>query len=488
MFKVNTKISYDDYLKKVFGDELEAFLHHGELSDFIRVNTLRATLKNVEEVLSQYGFKTQRVSGVPDALRLLYAPYDPTLTLHHFAGWFVKQSLSSQLPVRFMDLHPGQTVIDLCAAPGSKTTQIATAMHNTGRLYANDLAGKRMTPLAARLDGCLVSHAVLYNKAAERLTQILPPIFDRVLADVPCTGLGNFASLDEHRTRYERAKNPLAQNELQYRIALTGCKLLKKGGRLVYSTCSLDPNEDERVVNEIVSRLPFRMVEMPDIDGISWRHGLTAFDGDAFSPELAKARRVTPWENDTQGFFVAVLEKIDDLPMRFEHVDPQTPKTTILTADDPTVAPILENIEHYYGIPASIFEDYHFVMASRGIHCIDAHWDGIENGYHRAGLCLAKKRGGIWRLSHAMIQNLGRYITKNRMELSYEQMAELCATGYTSVKQTPESPYPVMAYGELGCLGSTYDMQDGHIHWKRPTDFHCIPCLKKNVEQNSPLR
>ena len=474
MLSDNTKIEYDAYLKKVFGDELEAFLHHGALSDFIRVNTMRATRDEVEEVLTRYGFETERVEGLEDALRILHAPFDPTLTLHHFAGWYVKQSLSSQLPVRFLDLHPGQTVIDLCAAPGSKTTQIATAMQNSGRLYANDLAGKRMTPLAARLDGCLVSHAVLFNKAAERLTQILPPVFDRVLADVPCTGLGNFASLDEHRMRYERAKNPLAQNELQYRIALTGCKLLKKGGRLVYSTCSLDPNEDECVVHEIVSRLPFRLLEMPDIAGIRWRNGLTAFDGREFSSEMTKARRVTPWENDTQGFFVAVLEKTDDLPIRFDHVDPQTPRTSILSAEDPVVAPILENIERYYGIETSVFSDYHFVMASRGIHCIDAHWDSIENGYHRAGLCLAKKRGGIWRLSHAMIQKLGRHITKNKIELTRTQMETLCSTGYAEVAEPPESPYPVMSYGELGCLGTTYDMQDGRIYWKRPTDFHCL--------------
>ena len=474
MFTIPPKIDYDTYLQKVFGDALESFLHHGALSDFIRVNTMRATRDQVEHVLARYGFETERVAGLEDALRILHQPYDPTLTLHHFAGWFVKQSLSSQLPVRFLDVRPGQTVIDLCAAPGSKTTQIATAMHNSGRLYANDLAGKRMTPLAARLDGGLVSHAVLFNKAAERLTQILPPIFDRVLADVPCTGLGNFASLDEHRARYARAKNPFAQNELQYRIALTGCKLLKKGGRLVYSTCSLDPNENERIVHEIVSRLPFRMVEIPDIAGIRWRNGLTAFDGQVFCPDLAYARRVTPWENDTQGFFLAVLEKTGDLPARFEHVDPGTPQTPILSFDDPVVAPILENIEHYYGIDPSVFDGYHFVMASRGIHCIDAHWDGIENGYHRAGLCLAKKRGGIWRLGHAMIQKLGRHITKNKIELSTEQMKEICATGYTAVQQPPQSPYPVMAYAELGCLASTYDKQDGRIYWKRPTVFHCV--------------
>ena len=475
------KPDFDTHLKNVFGNELEAFLNHPELSDFVRVNTMRATREQVEDVLAKYGFETERVAGLEDALRLIKSPYDPTLTLHHFAGWYVKQSLSSQLPVRFLDAQPGQTVIDLCAAPGSKTTQIATAMHNAGRLYANDLAGKRMTPLAGRMDANCVSHAVLFNKPAERLTQLLPPIFDRVLADVPCSGLGHRDTLDENRNRWFHAKNPLAMNQLQYRIALSGCKLLKKGGRMVYSTCSLDPLEDEAVVHELISRLPFKMVEIPEISGIRWRHGLTNYGGQTFHNDVEKARRVTPWENDTQGFFVAVLEKTDDLPMRFEHEDPCVARVPVLDAQNENVAAILDNIHRYYGIEPLIFKDYHFIVTPKAIHCIDAHWQSIETGFHRAGLCLAKKRGGIWRLSHAMIQTLSPHITKNKIELAAAQLKEIGTNGNgeLAIEQAPESPYPVISTKETGCLATTYDITDhalekGRILWKRPNIFHCL--------------
>ncbi len=473
-YQDHTKPDYDVYLKNVFGDDLDAFLNHHALSDFVRVNTTKATLDQVEDVLDQYGYKTERIAGLDDALRLTYSPFEPTMCLHHFAGWFVKQSLSSQLPVRFLDARPGQTVIDLCAAPGSKTTQIAAAMQNTGRLYANDVAGKRMTALAARLDATTVSHAVLFNKAAERLTQTLPPVFDRVLADVPCTGLGNLATLAENRDRFEHAKNPMAMNQLQYRIALTGCKLLKTGGRMVYSTCSLDPNEDEAVVNEIITRLPFKLVDVPDIAGVPWRHGLKTFGGVDFHDDIQKTRRVTPWETDTQGFFFAVLEKTEDLPMRFAHEDPGVERFNTLAFDDPQIAPILENIQHYYGVDPDTFKAYRFFMQSRGVYCLDAHWDSIETGYHRAGICLAKKRGGIWRLSHAMIQTLSKNISKNFIDLNHEQMVEICQTGETSVTTAPESPYPVIRYGTLGCLANTYDLQNGRIHWKRCCDLHCL--------------
>ncbi len=475
------KPDFDQYLKTVFGNDLDAFLNHPELSDFIRVNTMRASTEQVEAVLSDYGFETERVAGLNDALRIKKSPYDPTLTLHHFAGWYVKQSLSSQLPVRFLDAQPGHTVIDLCAAPGSKTTQIASSMHNEGRLYANDLAGKRMTPLAGRLDANCVSHCVLFNKPAERLTQILPPVFDRVLADVPCSGLGNRDTLDENRNRWAHAKSPLAMNQLQYRIALTGCKLLKKGGRMVYSTCSLDPLEDEAVVNELISRLPMKMVDVLNIEGLVWRHGLTEYGGQQFHPDVEKARRVTPWENDTQGFFVAVLEKTDDLPLRFAHEDPCVPRVPILNAQDEQVAPILENIHKYYGIEPSVFKDYHFIMSAKAIHCIDAHWESIETGFQRAGLCLAKKRGGIWRLSHAMIQTLSPYISKNIVHLSAEQLRQIAMSedGKLKISALPESPYPVISSDETGCIATSYDISDrsaytGMIFWKRPNVFHCL--------------
>lgn len=462
------KITFDEHLQRVFGDELDKYLNHEPCGEFVRVNTLRATPEEVMEVLTKHGFEVERVQGLPDALRLRSMPYEPTQCLHHFAGWYVKQSLSSQLPVRFLDAQPGHTIIDLCAAPGSKTSQIATAMQNKGCLYANDLAGKRMTPLAARLDAMVVTHAVLYNMAAERLPHILPPIFDRVLADVPCSGLGHVDTIGESRYRFETSKNPESQYQQQYRILLTGARLLKVGGRIVYSTCSLNPDENESVIDEFLSRYPFKLVEMHDIPGIHFRHGMTEYDGRTFNPEVEKSRRVTPWENDTQGFFVAVLEKTEELNKYHILVDPCAPRVETKDMNAPEVAAVLENIQRYYGIDPIQFSQYRFLFGSRAIYCIDAHWDSIIDGYQRAGICLAKRRGGIWRLSHSMIQRMNEHITKNIVTLNDAQMAEICATGEVDVREDEiESPYPVMRYEPMGCLATTYDLGAGRIKWKR---------------------
>ncbi|MBO4351634.1 MAG: RsmB/NOP family class I SAM-dependent RNA methyltransferase, partial [Proteobacteria bacterium] len=363
--------SFDEHLKKIFGDELELYLNHPPVGDFMRVNPLRASTEQVMEVLQNLGFELERVPGLEDALQIMSMPFEPTQTIYHFAGWFVKQSLSSQLPVHYLDARPGQNILDMCAAPGSKTSQIATAMHNQGCLYANDLAGKRMTPLAARLDAMGVSHAVLYNMAAERLPHILPPFFDRVLADVPCSGLGHTDTMEENRWRYETARNPESQYQLQYRILVTGCKLLKPGGRIVYSTCSLNPDEDESVIHELLSRYPMKLIEMEDIPCVSFRKGITEFDGRTFIPEVTKTRRVTPWENNTQGFYVAVLEKTEEFDDRHRHIDPQAPIVETRDMNDPEIAAILENIQRYYGIDPANFRDFRFLLTPRAIYCLD---------------------------------------------------------------------------------------------------------------------
>lgn len=469
---MHERLPFDEHLHRIFGDDYDAFVSHPPVGEFVRVNTQRSTPRQVLSLLRSLGFDVEQVDGLDDAIRLKTKPFEPTRCLHHFAGWFVKQSLSSQLPVRFLDARPGQMIVDLCAAPGSKTTQIATAMCNEGCLFANDLAGKRMTPLAARLDAGIVSHAVLFNVAAERLPHYFDPIFDRVLADVPCSGLGLFDAIDENRQRYEAAKNPSSQYQLQYRILLAGARLLRVGGRIVYSTCSLNPDENEGVVSQFLARYPFRLVDIPDIAGIRFRPGLTSWEGKEFGEEMVKARRVTPWENDTQGFFMAVMEKCDDLPDRLSYPPRAVCPTSTLSPDDASVSAILANIEKYYGIDPAVFGSFRFLLSARAIYAIDGHWEEIPGGYQRAGICLAKRRGGIWRLSHSMIQRFSKDITRNTLTLNDKQMAQICATGDLDVAVSEiESPYPVLRYEPLGALASLYDMGGGRVRWKRACDY-----------------
>ena len=217
-----------------------------------------------------------------------------------------------------------------------------------------------------------------------------------------------------------------------------------------------------------------RLLDIPDIAGVRFRPGITEYCGRQFDKSLEKACRVTPWENDTQGFFVAVLEKYDELPERIRHEDPHAPAIQTKTIEDPDIAPVLENIERYYGISPQCFAGYRFHRPTNRdvVYCLDSRWDSVISGFQRAGLGLAKRRGGIWRLSHSMIQQMGPQITKNVVSLSETQMAEIATTGEVFVgTENIESPYPVIDFAPLGRLATTYDLGDGRIRWKRPCNY-----------------
>ncbi|MFA5623550.1 MAG: RsmB/NOP family class I SAM-dependent RNA methyltransferase [Bradymonadales bacterium] len=472
------RLDFDQHLAEIFGSELPLFHSKTSTPDYIRVNSLRTKTAEICEILRAYGFEVEAVAGLENAVRILHAPYDPTQCLHHYIGYFIKQSLASQLPVHVLAPKPGESVLDLCAAPGSKTTQIATMMQNRGRLLANDYSSKRMTALAARLDANCAYNNVLMRRSAERLPHELDIYFDAVLADVPCSGLGEAQNLKENRYRYERSKNFQAFNDIQYAIALAGAKLLKVGGRLVYSTCSLNPAENEVIVNRLCKAWPLRILDIAKIDAFTFREACTSWRGEELCHDLRKCKKLMPWENETQGFFVASLEKYDEIP-RTAKIQESLKAIEIIETlpfDAPEIAEILENIEHYYGIVPTSFSELRFVRnADKTIHFLHSDWHSLPATFHRAGICLAKRRGPMWRLSQAAIQQFGAKIRKNRLSLSRDQLQTLAKGEFLqNVGFEFETPYPVIDYGDLGAIAYAYVEVDGRLRWKRPSTLYVL--------------
>lgn len=465
----SSPLHFEQHLSEVFGKDLPQFLALGPSSAYIRVNPLKTSTQALIEIMQGYGFELQAVTGLAGAIRILHAPFDPTQCLHHYAGYFIKQSLSSQIPAHILKPQAGECVLDLCAAPGSKTTQLAAMMKNEGCLIANDMARKRMTPLAARLDANCCYNTVTMNTFAERLPQFLTPDFDAVLADVPCSGLGDATNLAENRYRYERCKNVQAFHDIQYSIALAGAKLLRVGGRLLYSTCSLNPAENEAIVHRLCSRWPLRLCEIGALDGICFDAGLTEYQDQSLSPELTKCKKVLPWKNDTQGFFVALLQKYDEFPNATPWIKPVEPKYIASQSfDEPAIMEILQNIEQYYGINPAVFSNKRFLRnTDKSLHFMNPGWQRLPAAYHRAGICLAKRRGAMWRLSHAAIQEFGEQITKNTLYLSHSEIHTLARTGFLAKDYVAQSPYPVIAYEPIGPLASGY-AQDKGLLWRLP--------------------
>ena len=282
-----------------------------------RVNTLRAAADDIARALGAAGlrlapvawcpgaFVVERPGGDPrDALRALQA------TQAHARGEVYVQGLSSLAAARVLDPRPGEDVLDLCAAPGSKTTQIAALMRGEGSLVANDRSRARVYKLRAVLasQGCDAFVRVT-TRAGEAFGRTHPEAFDRVLVDAPCSMEGR---IDLRDPRTWADWSPAKVRRLAHQqeaLLLAAIRATCPGGLVVYATCTLGPEEDERVVDRVLRRAAGQVALEPiALEVPGRRPGLVAWGGRAHDPSLALAMRLHPGPT-LEGFFVARLRK-----------------------------------------------------------------------------------------------------------------------------------------------------------------------------------
>ncbi len=227
------------------------------------------------------------------------------------AGLAHAQEEVSQLPVTLLDLCPGQRVLDLCAAPGGKTAQIALALGNRGTLLANDFSPERLSALQGNLDRLGVVNCSSTWCDGGNYPAAAGP-FDRILVDAPCSSEGTLRRNRSlaYRIGTERNARMAARQRALLRKAVQLCR---PSGRIVYSTCTFAPEENELIVAEALEASAGRLTLLPvTVQGLATSPGVTRWLGRELDASLARCLRVWPHSNDTGGFFVAVLEKAAD--------------------------------------------------------------------------------------------------------------------------------------------------------------------------------
>src|SRR4051794_35267101 len=250
----------------------------------LRANTLRLSANALAERIPG------RVEG--DAL-ILNAPFDAFASCEWEQGLFMPQSRAAMAVGRLLDPQPGERVLDLCAAPGGKTTHLAALMRNEGRIVAVERHAGRADALrrtAARMGATIVE--VRTADAVEPQAET----FDRVLVDPPCSDLGTLASRPD--ARWRKAGRPEALSELQARILAAGAGAVRPGGSLVYATCTISPTENERVVEAFLAIREDFAAEDLGIAQPSWKH-----------PTMPFALQTLPHRDRTDGFFIARLRR-----------------------------------------------------------------------------------------------------------------------------------------------------------------------------------
>jgi 16S rRNA (cytosine967-C5)-methyltransferase len=240
----------------------------------LRVNTLNTTRDALADALARAGVETE---PTPRALAgLIVRAGNPLLTPLAGQGLFVVQDEASQMVGEFVDARPGEMIFDACASPGGKTTQMAAMMHDEGRVIAADVRARRVDLLTAavRASG---ARSVRVLQADARQPLPLEPIFDAVLVDAPCSGLGTIRR--DPDIRWRRAPSDFDGFAAAQRLILANAAaIVRPGGRVIYSTCSSEPEENEDVVAAFLESNP-HFERVGELRTLPFRDGLEAFYG-----------------------------------------------------------------------------------------------------------------------------------------------------------------------------------------------------------------
>ena len=265
----------------------------------IRLNITNIEAKSLEERLETIGVQVEKVPFLETGYWVRGSKVSVGATAEYLLGFYSIQEAAAQIPATLFTDLKGKTVLDACAAPGGKTVQLADLMGNTGVVVALDVRKRRLAALTNHLERCHIDNAVVYELDARQVSR-LKLKFDRVLVDAPCSG--NFAA-DRNWFKRRTLKDVERNARLQREILAEAAACLSDEGELVYSTCSLEPEENEVNMDWAVKHLDLQ-IEEADCYG---EKGLTEVFGSRLDASVERCRRV--WPGETQGFFVCKLKK-----------------------------------------------------------------------------------------------------------------------------------------------------------------------------------
>ncbi len=281
----------------------------------IRCNTLKISTEELKNRLQNKGWEIkQQFQDFPEIMIVesQLSPGELGKSIEHLLGYFYVQEVSSMMPILALQPQENDILLDLCASPGSKTTQASALMKNKGTIIANDKDIARISILSANLERVGASNVIITRHDGVQLCNKLEKLnmkFDKMLVDAPCSGEGNIRS-NEATLRMWNIKVINKLGRIQKKLAESALQILKPEGILVYSTCTHSPEENELVIQYLLDNynLKIQEIKLP----LKTREGITSWQGKELSPELKKAVRIYPQDNNTEGFFLCKMKKINE--------------------------------------------------------------------------------------------------------------------------------------------------------------------------------
>lgn len=301
-----------DKMEKLLGNEFTEYLdsfskpsHAG-----LRVNTMKIKPEEFEK-LSSFS-----LSQIPWTEKGYYynVKEQPAKHPYYYAGLYYIQEPSAMIPASLLPIEKGDKVLDLCAAPGGKSTELAAKLNGSGVLISNDISNSRIKALIKNLELFGVKNTIVLNETPEKLAKKMEGYFDKILIDAPCSGEGMFRK-DPAVMKYYEQNGVEYYHNIQKNIIRNAAKMLKPGGMLLYSTCTFSPEENEGTIQYLLQECPeFSVIPVKEQQAFS--HGRPEWVNGP--EELKNAVRIWPHKSEGEGHFAALLKKADD-GSRFEN-------------------------------------------------------------------------------------------------------------------------------------------------------------------------
>lgn len=387
----------------------------------IWANPLKITPDNLQNLMAEGGVALTAVPWYPGAFRL---PDEvmPGLRWEYLAGLYQVQEEAALLPALLLDPQPGERVLDMCAAPGNKTAQMGAMMQNRGTLIANDRSNGRMRAARHALNRIGLTNVTTMTRDGGNLPAEMG-LFDKIMVDVPCSCEG---TCRKDPSVLERSSVGGSQKLARIQTALLrkAVQLCRPGGRIVYATCTFAPEENELVLDTILRESGDSLYLCPnDVPGLVTLPGLTKWQGQTLHPDLRHASRIWPEQNDTGGFFVAMLEKTAEAQSA-QREDGEALRTPRLRVEKMIETESwLGIVTERFGIDTAVFDEFDIVRWSkRGVYLVSRDQQlPTKPRLDSPGLFFIRAGSRYPKMTTAATMLLGQHATQNRVELTTEQ-------------------------------------------------------------------
>ncbi len=400
------------------------------LPSALRINTLKIDLDTARSTWPiEYGWQVQPVPFCAAGWQISGNAESLSRTVEHRTGFYYLQDAASMLPAEMFDYSVAfPLILDMAASPGGKTTHLAAKIDDRGVILANDSSSGRIAALRANLQAWGSFSAALTSYPGERYGEWFPDTFDRVLLDAPCSG-ESLRTAERRRTRFVSQAERLQLQRRQIKLLDSALRAVKPGGQVVYSTCTLAPEEDEAVLDALLNRYP-QQITVLSVDRILPipAPGLTRAGDQSFHPGVSKAVRLWPQLYDTSGFFAALIHKRDSLAD--EATTP--PERSLAKAGFASLKSgeqraLVTSLRDTYGFDLdAVLENQHLELLQRGeaIYAVPeqllAHFAGFP--CIAIGMLLGEWTDDQFVPSHELIARLSAQFTRQRFTLSPEQV------------------------------------------------------------------